>query len=247
MSTSQTSKQFKAKSRRKASRRTATHFKTISKDGNVPGVEHKFYDTALVDHDIGFLGAAQNGNANPTLISLISTVPRGDNAEQRSGKHIVIDTIIIEGSVQLLPNNSQTAISKDLPVGNVFIALVQNNQTNGVVPSSSVCWRNKSGSTGLMANPMKNLYNAAQFTTLKVWRVDVGQPNAVNNFAAGTVSNQGIYKSFDGYLKVHIPVNFNGGGEAAVENTVDNSILMYAFTNTTANVVLNYNARIRFK
>ncbi len=235
------------KARNKPSKK-AGHFTNIAKavQRRAVGIEHKFYDTFLDSLDISSLGNATGGEADPSATSLISTPPRGDSAISRDGKHIVIDTIIIEGCVQLFPSNSAGAISEDLPLGQVFVALVQDTQTNGATAQSEDVWVNPSGDSALMASPLKNLLNATRFITHKVWRIDVPVPNAASNQTANTISTQGLYKTFDGFLKVNIPVNFNAGGDSAVASVVDNSLHVYAYTNTTAVTRLNYNARIRF-
>lgn len=238
--------QFKSKARSKG-RGSKKGDSEKAPSRSIARIEHKFYDTFLESHDIGFLGNASNGTADPSATSLISTVPRGDSASQRDGKQIDIDTVIIEGVIQLLPTNTGTTISEDLPIGNIFLALVEDHQTNGATPTSQSVWTNPSGGTQLMACPFKNLLNASRFTTHKVWRLDIPEPNAVNNASASTVSTQGLYKTFHCYLNTNIRVNFNGGAEASVENTVDNSLHFYCYTNTTMPVLLNYNARIRYR
>lgn len=237
------------KANNKSARRKGVQKKVYGKPivRELGSLEHKFYDTFLESHDISPLGGLNGGTADPSATSLISTPSQGDGAQNRDGKKIIIDTVIIEGVVQLLPRNVDSEIGGGLGLGNIFVALVLDTQCNGASPVSNHVWTNPSSGTQLACSPLKNLlFGATRFNTLKVWRIDMPTPNGVNNASASTISTQGIYRTFNCYLKVHIPVNFNEGEGTPVTTVVDNALHMYVFKNTTSNVQFNYNARIRF-
>lgn len=235
------------KGHRLGGRKGGSHSAYVAKiPRRTPGIEHKFYDTFLEDHAISPLGNMTGGNSDPSSTSLISTPAIGDGGSNRDGKRIVIDTIVIEGILQRFPKNEQTEIGGGLGGVTVFIALVQDTQTNGSSALSQNVWTNPAGGTSLCASPLKNLSFATRFKTLKVWRVFIPNPNAVNNFDVASISTQGVHVTFDGFLKVNIPVDFNGGDAAVVGSVVDNSLHIYSWKNSTVDVKMSYNARIRF-
>ena len=217
----------------------------------VVGIEHKFYDTfaegEVVSNAADMSGMFVNPEGPGDVNTLISTPAQGDGAQNRDGKKIVIDTIIINGVLSIPTRIENTAVSNGIQYPTVMIALVQDTQTNGVRFLSEDAFTNPSASIILAGSPLKNLLNSTRFNTLKTWEVDMRPTDSVNNATAGTVSTAGQNVRFSGFLKVHIPVNFNGGIAANIESVSDNSLHILAVNNVALSFVeLSYNARIRF-
>lgn len=245
------SKNFKKKSAGSKARRsrkagTGRFSYSVAPLVRAQGVEHKFYDS-YVESDVVVSTNDATGAVIDPVLTIISGVPQGVEAHQRDGKYIVIDTVIINGVVSIPFRTADATANASIPFPKVFIALVQDTQTNEVVMKSEDCFVNRSATTVLCASPMKNLLHATRFITLKIWDIDIPPTPSVSNFALNTISTPGINKAFSCFLKVNIPVNFNGTGAGNNAAVVDNSLHMVAWTNETNSFVnLSYHARVRF-
>lgn len=212
-----------------------------------PGVEHKFYDTFVSALAVSSNSGAADGEADPATVLTISAPSQGDGPNQRDGKLITVDTVLIEGIVSTPIRTLDTEANDGVPFSTVYIALVQDTQTNGAQMASELAFYNRSGTTLLAASPLKNLLYAKRFNTLKVWAMDLPTPSSVINEFAANISTPGTNTRFSCFLKMKMPVNFNGEVSAGVASVVDNSLHMICWTNVaSAFVSLSYHARIRY-
>lgn len=217
------------------------------------GVEHKFFDSSRFGSVPNFDANMDVGLIDPTSSTLISAPSQGDQANNRNGKNIVITTIIIEGLVRW-PLYKDVFTAMSVFRTRVWIALIQDTQTNGANFFTADALVNPTGVDVDCVIPLKNLYNAKRFITLKVW--EFGHPEHQPVLALNQVGDLEVMMSratakWGCYLKVNIPVNFNNFVPTAsqVGSVVDNSLHLVAFqdsghVNLTAFV--DYNARIRF-
>lgn len=235
------------KKKKTTTRAKPRHIKAVRR---VPGVEHKFYDNWATAKLIGDSILAQDGviplNNTPQIIS---APPVGNSSRSRDGKHIVIDTVIIEGNVSVPWSGvAVSVVPEDLP--NVYVALVQDSQANGSLANlSQVMFVNPSAHSSLNANPLKNLHSGVRFTTLKVWNFNFSDLTIVYDGFTGNVEWSSESKNFSCYLKVNIPVNFNGVEDPDVAAVNDNALYIVAFADhSTAPLrpIISFNSRIRF-
>lgn len=207
------------------------------------GIEHKFYDTFLVDGSVASSLNATGGMVDPSATSLISTVPQGDTASSRDGKRIVIESIQVTGNVSSVAHSGLSVLD-DTP--EIWIALVMDTQTNAATMTSEAAFSNPGGALATSCSPLKNLLSGSRFQTLKIWNFQLPMPSCTANDTA-QVLIMGQSVPFDFYKKCEIVVDFNGGTTAVVGNVVNNSLHMIAFSSDSSwNVKINYNARIRF-
>lgn len=216
----------------------------------IPGVEHKFMDTPGLDLIPAKSALMQNGLINPTAIRLINTVAVGDGPQNRDGKTIVIDTIVLEGVVQWAAHTLPTYPAK-FPL--MFMALVLDTQTNATAFDTAVGFVNPTGDDDGCVYPLKNLFNATRFQTLKVWNFSRKVQNSTPyNSGEGTdFYLTGDAEKFSCYLKVNIKTGFNSVTPTVqtVASITDNSLHMVAWQNTDDQALrctVSYNARIRF-
>lgn len=221
-------------------RRTASNIRTAG----FLGIEHKFYDTFLKDRVLTSSATATGGVHDPSVTSMISTPPQGTNASSRDGKKIVIESIQISGRVIMA---EKTGLANLDTVPTIFIALVEDHQSNGAQMSSQEAFVNPSASLSLTTHPFKSLLRSARFTTHKVWMIEPPMPSAASFGGVNSSQMMGQQVSFDLFKKVQIPVNFNGGTTADIANVVDNSLHIIAWSSDTSwPAIMSYNARIRF-
>lgn len=207
------------------------------------GIEHKFFDTFLVDAVIANSDDGSGGVVDPSASVIISSPPQGSGPSDRDGKKILIESISISGNVSFAHNSS--ASLKTMPI--IYVALVMDTQTNGASMTSELALQNLSGTLSMAANPMKNLLRSTRFQTLKVWEMQPLMPAILGRFDANTYETMGFRIPFDLFKKVSIPVNFNGAGvDANVANVSDNSLHMIAFSSLAAFAKISYHCRIRF-
>jgi len=207
------------------------------------GLEKKFYDTGLTL--TGFVAPTDcvGGMLDPSATSMISTPAVGTSEQNREGKRIVIKSIQITGQVSTVA--SELAGNPPGPTL-VFVALVQDTQTNANQMNSQDCFKNIAGSTNVAANPVRNLLYASRFKVLKAQVFDLSA-QTLSHTAADSFSVASTAAPFNWYLPCEIPVNFNSGTTAAVANVIDNSLHIVGFATTTVfSPSIAYNARIRF-
>jgi len=207
------------------------------------GIEKKFYDTALGDTAIAADTGLASGEYDPSATSMISTPTQGDGEQQRDGKRITIDSLILKGHVV---RPATEAAADPLESQKVFVAVVLDTQSNGAQMDSEACFKSLAASARFNCEPLKNLLSGSRFRILKSQVFDltpIGLTGAVATYAFG-----GVQREFDWYIpfKGGLPVNFNAGTTASIANVVDNSIHVIAFSTATGNFI-GYNARIRFQ
>lgn len=235
------------KKKKTTTRAKPRHVKTVRR---APGIEHKFYDNWATAKVVGDSILLEDGviplNNTPEIIS---APPVGNTSRSRDGKRIVIDTIMIEGNVSVPWSDvAVSVVPEDLP--RVYVALVLDSQANGSQANlSEVMFTNPSAHSSTIPNPLKNLHSGVRFTTLKVWNLNFSDLTIVYDGFTGNVEWSSEAKDFSCYLKVNIPVNFNGVEDASVAAVNDNALYIVAFTDhSTAPLVpiISFNSRIRY-
>jgi len=208
------------------------------------GIETKFYDTTLSAATIAAATDATGGEYDPSATSMISTPAQGDSEQQRDGKKILIKNVQIKGIVV----RPQTEDAVAPPGGdNVFIALIQDLQSNGAQMNSEDCFKNLAGTAAGATVPLRNLLYSERFRVLKSEMLNMDVPS-VSAEGDNLHSAVGVTKCFEWFVPFPegLPVNFNAGTTASIANVVDNSLHVIAYSNLGV-CTLTYNARIRFQ
>ena len=193
------------------------------------GIEKKFYDTKLGDTAILANTDLTNGEYDPSATSMISTPTQGDGEQQRDGKRIVIDSLIIKGHVVRPANET---ISDPHEAQKVFVAVVLDTQTNAAQMQSEDCFKSLAAEARMNCEPLKNLLSGSRFRILKSQVFDVTPNTLTGTISTGPYAHYGVQREIDWYIpfKGGLPVNFNAGTTASVANVVDNSIHVIAFS-----------------
>jgi hypothetical protein len=211
--------------------------------GGFSTLEQHFYDTGVVSGTPGITADMASGEIDPAGLLCISAPADGNGPEERRGNEMVITSVNITGHIAQGTTTTNTVAEGD--AAQVYVALVLDTQTNGSQLSSEDVFTNPSGNAANIACPLRNLEHRKRFRVLKKWVFEM--PGASADSGASAYLVPACDKSFECYLKLRIPVNFNDAAEG-IASVNDNSLHMIAFCNTgrTSNIPLvRYNARIR--
>lgn len=222
-----------------APRRNRSYRSANIRSGGVLGIEHKFYDTALVATNVAAPADCTGGELDPSSTSMISTPSQGDGPSNRDGKRIVIESVQIKGNLQY---DAQVNLTAGVSARGYLIALVQDTQSNGVQLNSEDVFSNPAAAAEEAPQALWNLLFGPRFKVLKLWKGTLHSgPMSYDGTNMETAQNR---KEIECFIKCQIPVNFNAGTTSSIANVIDNSLHMIGFCSDT--IQLGYNARIRF-
>ncbi len=210
--------------------------------GGFLGIENKFYDQKLTASALTAPGDATGGEHDPSATILLNTVVQGDGESNRDGRNITMNSIHLNGTIQINDQINQTA---QPTAGTVFIALVLDMQTNGATISSENVYKNKSASGALAASPFRNLQFIKRFKVLKTKQIKL--PPMESTYDGTNIELAGYNVPWKMNVQLNgLKTNFTSTTED-VANIVDNSLHIIAWTsNTDQAPLIYYNSRLRF-
>lgn len=216
--------------------------------GGLLGIETKFLDIPCTGFAIPSGTGAAGGEANPTSIvtGCLSAPAQGDGATNREGKKIVIKSCLVQGLIDCDPQATQS--TADTPPL-VYVALVQDTQTNGVTLNSEDVFTNIAANGNLAASPFRNMSYSSRFKVLSTWSKQLSCIAMANDTGAtGGVIVSGLNEPFTLSWKGLMSVNFTTASTTAdVANVIDNSLHIVCFaSDQSLTPTIKYSARIRF-
>lgn len=216
--------------------------------GGLLGIEKKFLDCGLNATALTAPAAATGGEIPPGsgCTGCLSAPGQGDTSSQREGNKIVVQSCLVQGIIEVPAQAAQSAA--DLSC-DVFIALVQDTQTNGTQLNSEDVFTNPAGQTRLATSLNRNMSYTQRFKVLKMKKMNLRIPSIANDTGAtGGLVQFGFHRSFKLSWKGLMPVTFlTGTTTADIANVSNNSLQIVAFcSNTTLAPTISYTSRIRF-
>ncbi len=208
--------------------------------GGYLGIEKKFYDTSL--SAAALLASTAGGEHNPSATIALNTVVQGDGESNRDGRQIAMDSITIHGIVHVASAINQTVVDASTYA---YIALVQDQQTNGAILTSEEVFENPSAVAGLSPMSFRNLQFIQRFKVLVWKRINLQQQQV--SYDGTNLEKGGFVKPFTLHANLHgIKVNYTASTET-IANIADNSLNIVAFVGAVATTpLLSYNSRLRF-
>ncbi len=206
--------------------------------GGFVGIETKFVDyerTALtVDN------AWAGNELDDTTALAVSSIAQGDGESQRDGRKCELLSCHLKGTATLASNEAQANPGESTVLR---LILVLDKQTNGAQLNAE----DVVTATTLDVNAWRNLQNSQRFRILKDVRMDINftqhTQEAVNDFS---YANQ--VKSWEMHVVFKKPIVVNHTGTTAVVTSIaDNSIHLIGVSTSTAQCVINYVSRVRFR
>jgi len=201
--------------------------------GGLLGIETKYLDLGINNALVATTDAT-GGECQPDSGSTgcLTAPAQGDGSQNRDGKKIVVKSILVTGTISSVVQTAQN--SADV-VPEVYLALVQDTQTNGVTINSEDVFTNVAGIALTATVPFRNMSNVSRFRVLKTVKKKLVMPSMTADAGTGTIVQSGqascsIALSWTGLM----PVNFTTASTTAdVANVVDNSVHLIAYCNST--------------
>lgn len=214
--------------------------------GGFLGIERKFLDVFASEVAVVAPTDCAGGEIQPEggCTGCLSAPATGDGPSSRDGRKVTVDSIYVTGALSY----QRTSDAPDIlipPV--VYVALVQDMQTNGATVVSENVFTNPNDTALVNAKPLRNLENSTRYKVLDQVTIQ-GVGLHINDAAAtGSIQATTVPFSLSKTFKGGLIVSFNSGTTADVANVVDNSLHIVAFaTSTNYTPGLSYNSRIRF-
>lgn len=211
-------------------------------------IESKYLDTYASALAVPAPTDASGGEMQPEggCTDCLSAPAVGDGQSSRDGKKVVLTKCFVSGFIDYTVQQDKT---DPFVVPTVFVALVQDKQTNGATITSENVYTNPNDIASVNAYPLRNLLYSKRY---KVLDTAVIHPKFcfAQTDGANTMSCDANGVPFTLNWKGIMEVNFNSGTTADVANVVDNSIHIIAYCTSTVNslpVTLSYNCRVRFQ
>lgn len=192
--------------------------------------ELKYFDTYLLATDVGESATLSDGMvsnfAGPIANTPLFNPGLGDAPNARNDRRVLVRSWHVKLSLQLLPIDNGTKIPQGITV---FVALIQDKQTNSAVCAASDVFVNQSGDQNLLMCLQRNPFRGARFDVLRSERVDM-TPNdfdVLSIAAPDQTATSGRWEHLEFFIPLDVPVNFKNNGSTH-DAIIDNSWHIYA-------------------
>lgn len=209
------------------------------------GIEHKFWDTAIVAQTIAQPNNCINGRVNIFGSNVISMPPQGDGPSERDGKKWVCESLQIKGSFHTAGVETQGAPADDILI---YMAVVLDKQANGANLLSESVFTNPAAVLETNTAVFRNLEFNHRFRVLMAKRVK--QKRHHTNEGASNLFASGAHViPFDEFIPFRRPMEALLSAQTSViANCVKEAVHVIAFAYcNTSQVIMNANIRLRFQ
>jgi len=211
-----------------------------ARTGGLLGMELKFLDEALDATAIVAPATAAGAELDPTA-GCIGCPAQGDGASNRDGRAYVVKSIDIRGVVLRAVQTNQTA-GDICPT--IYLALVQDMQSNGAQLNSEDVFTNPNASSNTAAAPLRNMNFITRFKVLDSCTMDLSQLPIT--YDGTNIEQAGQTNAFELKWRGAVKVNCSGTTQN-INQVQDNSFHLIGFA-SSVNMVpqICYNVRTRF-
>jgi len=195
-------------------------------------IEEKFLDIPIVGVNLSGSSDASGGELQPTgvVTGCLSAPAQGDGASDRDGKKIIIHRCCVNGLVSIAPQSAQSTCDY---IPYIFLALIQDKQTNSATVVSEQVFSNPSGNAQC-AEPFINKSYESRYNVLDKTILKIPVPAVNGDVAAANVIQSGMQLPFNLEWIGSMMVNFKTGTTTAdVANVTDNSIHLIGYTSSS--------------
>lgn len=225
--------------------RARTYQALNQRTGGLLGIEKKFLDIPFGATALIAPTNSAGGEIPPAgvVTGCYSAPAQGDGPTNRDGNKIVVCETNFQGVIVVPAQADQVAADQSCAV---FIALVQDTQTNGAQLNSEDVWTNPIAAANTATSLFRNMSFTSRFKILKMMKFDLRIPTLT--FDGTNIEQTGFTRSFQMKWRGQMPVTFTTASTTAdIANVTDNSIQLIAFCNnvTMAPSIVG-NCRTRF-
>lgn len=226
--------------RKKAAKRNAAYRKKVKANpgyyrttgyyGRYPSAggsgtgELKFFDTT--DTFAALVPAGEIKNS-------LNLIPQGVTESTRIGRKCTIRSLQIRGNLNLPPVAGVSAAGGSV----VRIIVYQDKQANGVAATVTDILNTAD------IHSFRNLANSHRFRILKDSTIDINPTAAAGDGTTNDTTS--VYKSWECYLRVNVPLEFSST-TGAITELRSNNLGILAISETSSNIIFNYNCRVRY-
>ena len=204
--------------------------------------ELKFYDTSLANRALTKPTDASGGECDQSATVGPTTIAQGDGESNRDGRKCTVTSCFITGVIEVAKQADQT--DGDIG-GTVFIALVQDRQTNGALLNSEDVFSNPGALDHLATSPLRNMQYTNRFKVLA--RKLIQLPQAEMTYDGTNIEQGGFHVPFMLSWRGVMPMQFTGT-TSDISNSQTNSLHVIAYCSDTTQVPqMSYNCRVRFQ
>lgn len=205
------------------------------------GIEKKFLDTALTSTSLVGPTDSAGGEVDPTTFLGLTSIAQGDGESNRDGRKCVVKSIFVQGQIRTAKQANSTAGDNSCLV---YIAMVQDMQTNGAQLNSEDVFTNPAANINTCTAPFRNLEQVSRFKVLAKRTLKIENPNMT--YDGTNIEVNGTNTPFSMYVPMNMPIVFKGT-TGVIANVSDNSVHMIAYANNLDLApIIDYNARCRF-
>jgi len=214
--------------------------------GGFLGIELKFLDTGDDNSVIAKPTDASGGELPPSTgcTGCLSAPAQGDSQNERIGKNITVKSFYVNGRIEPTLQQDE-ADAGSFPL--VYIALVQDKQTNAATIVSENVFENPIGEENLNGKPLRNLELSSRYRILDQVTLDWSSCAIAFNDNTQMGSMNGPQLFFKLGWRGNMPIAFNTGTTANVSAVVDNSVHLIAYSIVSAFAPqIAYQCRMRY-
>lgn len=212
------------------------------------GIETKYFDTALQSNlPVPAATTAWTGNEmNPATVLCLNAPTQGTGASNREGRYITMESLQINGLVQISAQADQTAADV-APVIKLWVVL--DRQTNGGTATgldSENVYTNPAGTLLGGVTPLRNMLYSKRYKVLKEIELDLGQ--MMLSWDGTNMEQEGWHKCFDCFISLKgIKTEYFGNAGTVADITNNGLFVVGVVSTATVTAGLTYNARLRFR
>jgi len=219
-----------------------------------PFSELKFYDTFVGFSAPSSSAALSGGNitGNAGASKVICNPGQGFGNSSREGNCIIAKSLHVKFTLRLTAVDNGTLIPQPRAV---FIAIVEDRQSNGAACDGTDVWVNGSGSNQQLMNLHRNPFRGERFVVHRQDIVDMSPKfyQVLDILTPDQTSSAGRIKCLEYFIPLDHKINFKGNA-GTIADVDDCSFWVYAFQYDPSagagisepGVELNYTSRVRF-
>lgn len=217
------------------------------------GIETKYFDTSVAASAIPVPPATAAWTSMqqvPGTLLCLNCPTQGTGNTNRDGRFITMESLQINGIINIPPQADQTA-ADSMPIIKVWVIL--DKQTNGGVAVTGISSENVYTNPAATAlggmSPLRNMLYSKRYKVLREIDIEPKMLPITNDSAAMTsIEQEGVSTCFDCFINLKgLKVEYLGNAGTVADITTNGLFVCAATSSNSTAPTLTYNARLRFR